>query len=470
MLLIARPKNISIEYDMIHRYFPHTPDDISCMLERCGMVSLEDLYADVPDSLKLKRDYNVPPMKSEDEVRRYFNDLADSNMQVTCFAGMGFYDHYAPAVISHIIARSEFITAYTPYQPEISQGTLQYIFEYQTMMTELTGLDVSNASMYDGSTAVAEAMMMAVANARKRHRVLVSVTLNPIYIDVIKTYARYHGVQVDFIPEADGVTDLSAMASMLMVGDVAGVILPTPNRYGIIEDFTGVADTVHAYKALMIVTSPASVLGVIKSPGEWGADVAAGEGQSLGMPLSYGGPYLGYMCCTKALMRKLPGRIVGATTDAEGQRTFVLTLQAREQHIRREKATSNICSNQGLMALYAAIYLSLMGSDGLRKVNEISASRAHLMAVKLEDTGLFVPKYPDRPYLNEIAMTYKGTVALDILLSTLCVDYGVLAGVQIDDDTVLFCATERRTVEEIDNLATAITEVHNELKDIDSQL
>lgn len=455
---------------MLHRYFPHTPEDIEAMLGRCGMKSLDDLYADVPESLKLKRDYDVPSEMSEEQVRAYFHGLADNNMPLICFAGQGFYDHYAPAVISHIISRSEFLTAYTPYQPEISQGTLQYIFEYQTMMSELTGLDVSNASMYDGSTAVAEAMMMAVAHARKRNRVLVSATLNPIYVDVIRTYARYHGVRIDLIPEVDGVTDLAAMEPMLAEGDVAGVILATPNRYGILEDYAGVADKVHAAKALLIMTAPASALGVIKTPGEWGADVAAGEAQSLGMPLNFGGPNLGYMCCTNALIRKLPGRIVGATTDASGQRTFVLTLQAREQHIRREKATSNICSNQGLMALYAAIYLSLMGTEGLREVNAISASRTREMAAKLEATGLFEPKYPARPYLNEIAMRYKGSAPLDILLSTVCADYEILPGVQIDEDTVVFCATERRTVAEIDALASALATAHEDIRNIDSQL
>ncbi|WP_290451751.1 aminomethyl-transferring glycine dehydrogenase subunit GcvPA, partial [uncultured Duncaniella sp.] len=333
----------------------------------------------------------------------------------------------------------------------------------------LTGLDVSNASMYDGTTAVAEAVMMAVANARKRNRVLVSSTLNYLYVDVINTYARYHGIVVDMIPEKDGVTDLDAMEQMLASGDVAGVVLPSPNCYGILEDYTGVADKVHAAKSLLIITAPASALGVIKSPGEWGADIAAGEAQSLGMPLNFGGPNLGYMCCVKSLIRKLPGRIVGATTDADGKRTFVLTLQAREQHIRREKATSNICSNQGLMALYAAVYLSLMGPEGLREVNEISCARTHYMVRKLEETGLFEPMFPERPYLCEVAMRYNGTVDLDILLQTLCVDYGVLAGVQTDDDCVVLCATEKRTVEEIDALAEAFVSAHNDLKDINSQ-
>ena len=434
---------------MIHRYFPHTQEDIAAMLDCCGMHSLEELYSDVPDSLKLKRDYDIEPQMSEKEVRDFFEELALRNQPLTCFAGAGFYDHYAPSVVQSIISRSEFLTAYTPYQPEISQGTLQYIFEYQTMMSQLTGLEVSNASMYDGTTAVAEAMMMAVANARKKNRVLASATLNPIYREVVDTYAHYHGIVVDTIPETDGVTDLEAMAEMLGWGDVAGVILPTPNYYGILEDYTGVADTVHAAKALLIMTAPASALGVIRTPGEWGADIAAGEAQSLGMPLNFGGPYLGYMCCKKSLIRKLPGRIVGATTDADGQRVFVLTLQAREQHIRRDKATSNICSNQGLMALYASVYLSLMGAAGLREVNEISASGAHYLARRLEETGAFELKYPNRPFLNEFVVKFKGEVKLADFMDV-CTACGCLPGVMLSENELLVCVTEMRTKAEID--------------------
>lgn len=419
------------------------------MLERCGMHDLNELYSDVPESLKLKRDYDLKPQMSEKEVRDFFNDLAQRNQPLTCFAGAGFYDHYAPAVIQSIISRSEFLTAYTPYQPEISQGTLQYIFEYQTMMAQLTGLEVSNASMYDGTTAVAEAMMMAVANARKKNRVLVSAILNPIYREVVDTYAHYHGICVDTIPEADGVTDLKAMDDMLGNGDVAGVILPSPNYYGILEDYTGVADKIHAAKALLIITSPASALGVIRTPGEWGADIAAGEAQSLGMPLNFGGPYLGYMCCTKSLIRKLPGRIVGATTDADGQRVFVLTLQAREQHIRRDKATSNICSNQGLMALYATVYLSLMGPSGLREVNDLSSAGAHYLAHRLEETGAFELKYPGRPFLNEFVVKFKGEVKLADFVEV-CTACGCLPGVMLSENELLVCVTETRTKEEID--------------------
>ncbi len=434
---------------MLHKYFPHTAEDIAKMLEVCHATDLKDLYSDVPEQLKLNRDYNLAPQKSEKEVRDFFEELAQKNQPQTCFAGAGFYDHYAPSVIQSIISRSEFLTAYTPYQPEISQGTLQYIFEYQTMMTQLTGLEVSNASMYDGTTAVAEAMLMSVASARKKNRVLISATVNPIYREVVDTYAHYHGVTIDTIPEKDGITDLEALKEMLTSGDVAGVILATPNFYGILEDYTGVADMVHASKALLIMTAPASALGVIKTPAEWGADIAAGEAQSLGMPMNFGGPYLGYMCCTKALIRKLPGRIVGATTDVEGQRVFVLTLQAREQHIRRDKATSNICSNQGLMALYVSIYLSLMGEKGLREVNELSYTGAHYLASKLQGTGAFELKYPDKPFLNEFVMKFKGEVSLDDFIEV-CSACGCLPGVKIGENELLICVTEMRTHEELD--------------------
>lgn len=422
------------------------------MLKRCGMESLDDLYADVPGELRLAHEYDLPDSMSEDEVREYFEGVATRNTPLICFAGAGFYDHYAPAVVPYITSRSEFLTAYTPYQPEISQGTLRYIFEYQSMMCSLTGLDVSNASMYDGSTALAEAMMMAVAHARKRDRVLVSATVNPVYREVMATYALYHGIRLDVIPEKDGITDLDAMRVMLADGDVAGVVLGTPNFYGILEDYTGVAESVHAAKALLIMTAPASALAVIRTPGDWGADIAAGEAQSLGMPLGFGGPGLGYMCCTQALMRKLPGRIVGATTDAAGRTAYVLTLQAREQHIRRDKATSNICSNQGLMSLYAAVYLSLMGPEGMREANRLGCDGAHQLAAGLCATGLFRMKYPDAPYLNEFALECRDAESL-ARFCHLCAQKNILPGVQLDDTTLLVAVTERRTLAEI-NLMT----------------
>lgn len=428
-------------------YFPHTPSDIAVMLERCGMQSLDDLYADVPHGLRMTGGYDLPESMSEDEVREYFDSLAARNSSMVCYAGAGWYDHYSPAVISALLSRSEFLTAYTPYQPEISQGTLRYIFEYQTMMCRLTGLDVSNASMYDGSTAMAEAMLMSVAHARKRTRVLVSATLNPLYREVMATYALYHGVKLDVIPECGGVTDLEALRTMLADGDVAGVALATPNFYGILEDYTGVAEAVHAAKALLIITAPASALAVVRTPAEWGADIAAGEAQSLGMPMSFGGPGLGYMCCTRALMRKLPGRIVGRTADAEGRTAFVLTLQAREQHIRRDKATSNICSNQGLMALHAAVYLSLMGPEGMREVNRLGCDGAHHLAAGMCETGAFSMKYPHHPFLNEFALSCRDKATLDRFME-LSAQRSICPGVRLDDTTLLVAVTERRTLAE----------------------
>lgn len=438
---------------MIHRYFPHTDEDIRVMLDRCGLATLDDLYADVPQELRLAKPYHLPGEMSETEVRRYFDALASANAKLVCFAGAGYYDHYAPAAVASLIARSEFLTAYTPYQPEISQGTLQYIFEYQTMMTRLTGMEVSNASMYDGATATAEAMLMAVAHARKRNRVLVSATLDPGVRAVVDTYARYHGVMIDTIEANDGVTSREDLESKLAQGDVAGVIVAIPNYYGIVEDYTGWADVIHAAKALFIVNGIAGDLASLRTPGEWGADIAVGDAQSLGIPLSFGGPYLGYMCTRKALMRKMPGRIVGATTDEAGQRVFVLTLQAREQHIRREKATSNICSNQGLMALYVTIYMSLMGAEGLREVNSRGYAGAHYLAARLAETGKMSLRYPDRPYLNEFVM--RTTVpAADIINA--CAAKGILAGVKIAEDELLIAVTEMQTREEMDKFVNTI--------------
>lgn len=434
----------------MHQYLPHTQEDIAAMLERCGVATLDDLYADVPESLRLKKAYNLPKGLSEKEIRDFFHDLDKKNQNLVNFAGAGYYDHYTPAVIPNLLSRSEFLTAYTPYQPEISQGTLQYIFEYQSMMTRLTGLPVSNASMYDGATATAEAMMMCVAAARKKNRVLVSATINPAVMAVCRTYARYHKIDLEAIPAtADGVTDRAALESLLAKGDVAGVISAIPNYYGIVEDYDGWADMIHKVKASWVINGVASAYSVLKTPGEWGADIAVGDGQSLGLPLNYGGPYLGYMCVTNALIRKMPGRIVGATVDDKGQRSFVLTLQAREQHIRREKATSNICSNQGLMTLYVTMYMALMGPQGLREVNSISAAAAHRLADGLVATGKLEYAFPKMPYLNEVALRPAQGTDLKALYDA-CVKEGILPGVITADGLLLVCATEMQTPKDID--------------------
>ncbi len=438
-----------------HRYLPHTAEDIAAMLERCGAKSLEELYADVPSSLRMKKPYGIGKPVSEPELENLFRQLGNLNKPMTCFAGAGFYHHYTPAVIPAICSRSEFATAYTPYQPEISQGTLQYIFEYQSMMAELTGLDASNASVYDGATATAEAMIMCIAAARKRNRVLVSATLSPAVAEVLATYAVPRGIILEIIPERHGVTDLEELRAMLGAGDVAGVILPQPNYYGIVEDYGTIADDIHAAKALMVMNCHATTLAVLRSPGEWGADIACGEAQSLGMPLNYGGPYLGYLCCRKALLRKLPGRIVGATTDARGNRAFVLTLQAREQHIRRHKATSNICSNQGIMTLHAALYLSLMGKDGLRKINELSHAAAHALAKALVETGRLTMRYPEHSFLNEFVMDTVSPLTPQQIIDAASAE-GILAGIAVGENGLMLAATEMCSPHDIDRLAEII--------------
>lgn len=439
------------------KYIPHTPDDIRAMLDVIGVSSLEDLYAEVPEELKLHRELDIPQSKSEIEVRRIIRAMADKNRKLVPFAGAGVYDHYVPSMIPYITSRSEFSTSYTPYQAEISQGTLQYIFEYQTMMADLTGMDISNASMYDGSTATAEAMLMCVAAAKKRNKVLISATFNPRVLNVVRTYAKFHGVELVEIPAADGLTDREAITRELAAGDVAGVMVAQSNHYGLIEDFTGLADEVHAAKALLVINSIASTLAVLRSPGEWGADIACGDAQSLGIPMNFGGPHIGYLCVKSALVRKMPGRLVGETVDADGKRAFVLTMQAREQHIRREKATSNICTAQGIMCLYVAIYLSIMGRQGLVEVNEQSAGAARALREALLATGKFEEVFPGKPFLNEFALRYVGSESLETLRRRWA-ENGWLGGVTLDGmpNCLLFAATEQRTQEEIDAFAALV--------------
>ena len=437
------------------KYFPHTQQDIEQMLSVAGLKSMDDLYGEIPQQLLFNREFDLPEAMSEVEIRKFFETLGKKNSQLVCFAGAGVEDHYSPSVIAPVISRGEFLTAYTPYQPEISQGTLQYIFEYQSMICELTGMDVTNASMYDGTTATAEAMMMCVSIAKKRNKVLVSATMNPRVRSVVETYAKYQGVIVETIAEKDGVTDLADLESKLAGDDVAGVILAQPNYYGIVEDYTGVADMCHARKAMLVMNAKPSALAVLKSPAEWGADIACGDAQSLGIPMCYGGPYVGYLACNNANVRKLPGRIVGATTDVDGKRAFVLTLQAREQHIRREKANSNICSNQSLMALYVTMYMSVMGEQGLKDACSLSYSGAHYLADALVATGKCVMAF-DKPFFNEFAV--KTTVPAQKILDTLASE-GILGGVRIADDMLLICVTEQRTKEDIDKFVETVKNI-----------
>ena len=435
---------------MSNKFIPHTEADICKMLERIGLQSVDDLYADVPAEVIFKRDYNIPSAMSEIELRKHFDELGRKNKPLTVFAGGGVYDHYSPATVGHLLQRSEFYTAYTPYQPEISQGTLQYIFEYQSMISELDGLECTNASMYDGATASAEVMMMMVASARKKNRVLTSATMPEQVLRVMRTYAHYHGIELTEIAAKDGVTDLSLLDAELAKGDVAGMIVPQPNRYGIVEDFPGLADKLHCAKALMAMYADPSALAVLRTPAEWGCDIACGDGQTLGMPMEFGGPYLGYISCTKTLLRKMPGRVVGATKDINGNRTFVLTLQAR-----REKASSNICSNQSLMVLFATIYLSLMGREGLREVNELASDGAHYLHDELLRTGRFTDAFPGKPFLKEL--TLHTDMDVDALNKRL-LDNGIMGGLNLGNGMVEFAVTEKRTKAEIDNLVKIITE------------
>ena len=429
------------------KFFPHTEEDLQTMMEKAGVERLDDLYAQIPETIRFRGDYQLPSEMSELEVRDLFEKLGSQNKQLTCFAGFGVYDHYMPSVIPSLLQRSEFLTSYTPYQAEISQGTLHYIFEYQSMMAELTGMDISNASMYDGTTAAAEAMMMAVAAGKKVNKVLVSAGLNPKTREVLDTYALHQGIELVTISLKDGVTDLNDLKARLAEGGVAGVMVQQPNVFGIVEDLTGFAEACHEQKALFIMDCVAADLAILKTPGEWGADIAVGDGQSLGIPMQFGGPYVGYMCCTEKLIRKMPGRIVGMTKDNRDQRAFVLTLQAREQHIRRQKATSNICSNQSLMALFVTIYMSLMGKQGLKEAAQLSYAGAHYLCDELLKTGRFSLVY-DRPFFNEFYVKYDGDA--DTLYQRF-IEAGILGGVRYEDG-FLFAVTEKRTKEEIDNL------------------
>lgn len=437
---------------MQYKFFPHTEEDLKEMLAKAGVSSLEGLYAEVPDSIRFKGEYDLPEAKSELEIRQFFGKLGKENKQLVCFAGSGTYDHYTPSVIPSIVERSEFLTSYTPYQAEISQGTLHYIFEYQSMMAEMTGMDISNASMYDGSTATAEAALMCVAAGKKANKVLVSETLDPKVIEVINTYAHFHGIDIEMVKANDGVTDRDDYMAKIAQGGVAGMIVQQPNYYGNVEDYEGFADAAHANKALFVINSIISDLAVLKTPGEWGADIAVGDGQSLGIPMTFGGPSLGYMCCTEKLLRKLPGRIVGMTKDNRGQRAFVLTLQAREQHIRRQKATSNICSNESLMALFVTIYMSLMGKEGVKEAARLSYAGAHYMAEKLVATGKFTMAF-EKPFFNEFCVRYNGDVDA---LQKKFIDNGFFGGVKVAEDTIMFAVTEKRTKQEIDTLVSLI--------------
>ncbi|AZV57343.1 aminomethyl-transferring glycine dehydrogenase subunit GcvPA [Clostridium sp. AWRP] len=443
----------------MHPYLPLTEEDKKIMLEKIGVSSIDDLFSDIPESVRLNRKLNINDGMSELEVESYIKDIAKSNKSLddlTCFLGAGVYDHYIPSVIKHITSRSEFYTAYTPYQAEISQGTLQTIFEYQTVMANLTGMEVSNASMYDGATACVEAAQMA-ANVTRRKNIVASKTLNPEVRKVLKTYLRFKNLNLIEIDEAGGVTDIEKLKGEINK-DTAAVIVQTPNFLGLLEELQDVEKYVHDNKSLLIVFCDPISLGVLKSPGEYGADVVVGEGQSLGNSMNYGGPYLGFLITTKKYLRKIPGRIVGETTDSEGKRGYVLTLQAREQHIRREKASSNICSNEALNALTALIYLTTLGKKGIKEVAYQNVQKSHYAFKKLTESGKYKAVF-DKPFFNEFVVASKNSVQ-DINKTLL--ENKILGGYDVEKqypsykNSMLLCVTEKRTKNEIDKLTSVL--------------
>ena len=433
-------------------YVPHTEAEIKEMLSAIGVEKIDDLFSDIPESLRLKRDLNLPEGMSELEMTREMTRLAEMNTttdKAVCFLGGGAYDHIIPAAIDHMILRGDFFTAYTPYQPEVSQGTLQCIYEYQSLICSLTGMDIANASLYEGATANMEAIKMAEAQTGKR-KVVVLDTLNPEYRKVIETINGAHGSEITTILSSDGIVDIEAVKSAVDE-QTAAVVVQYPNYFGNIEDIQQIAEVAHSVGAMCIVCANPIALGILEAPGKLGADIVTGEGQPLGIALGFGGPYLGFLACKKALMRRISGRIVGKTKDLDGKTGYVLTLQAREQHIRREKAGSNICSNQALMALTATIYMTIMGSEGLKEVAWQSFQKAHYMKSELEKTpGVSFPF--SKPFFHEIAIKVPNASKVVEQMA----EKGFFAGILLEKaypelkDCLLVAVTEKRTKKEID--------------------
>lgn len=433
-------------------YVPSTKEERQKMLQAIGLNSVEELYQDVPSQMLLHDQLNIPTGMSELEVGRAVSAMAAKNKAyTTILRGAGAYDHYIPSIVKYIPAKEEFLTAYTPYQAEMSQGLLQSIFEYQTMICELTGMDVSNASVYDGATAAAEAA--AMCRDRKRHVTLISATTHPDVINTVRTYCYGTGDELKVVPMKDGRTDVDALKELL-TADVASFYVQQPNFYGLLEDAEALGALVHEAGAKYIMGCHPIALAILKSPRTCGADIAVGEGQPLGMPLGSGGPYLGYMAATQKLMRKLPGRIVGETTDAKGNKAYVLSLQAREQHIRREKASSNICSNEALCALTAGLYMATMGPDGMTQAAEQSMAKAHYLAGKLTALDGVALAY-DGAYFQEFVTTMPQR---DAVLAALDAQ-NILGGLPLGDDQVLWCATEKISKAELDQAAAIVEEV-----------
>ena len=432
-------------------YIPSTHEERLEMLRSLGLSSYEDLFRDVPESMILRNPLNIPSGMSELEVQQKVSAMAAKNkIYSTVLRGAGAYDHYIPSIVKYIPAKEEFLTAYTPYQAEMSQGILRSIFEYQTMICELTGMDVSNASVYDGATAAAEAA--AMCRDRKRRVTVISGAAHPDTIQTVKTYCYGTGDELRIVPVKDGKTDVDALKTALSA-DVASVYIQQPNFFGQFEDADLIGQLAHECGAMYIMGCNPIALAIMKTPRECGADVAVGEAQPLGMPLSFGGPYLGYMATTDKHMRKLPGRIVGQTVDNQGNDAYVLSLQAREQHIRREKASSNICSNQALCALTAAVYMAAMGPDGIAQAAKLSMSKAHYLAARLCEIPGVTLKHSGAYFHEFVTVMPKREEVLQALENA-----DILGGLAVEDG-ILWCATEKVTKEQIDKAVSVVKEV-----------
>ena len=433
-------------------YVPNTQEERQAMLEAAGYASMDDLFRDIPEEVKLKGGLNIPEGLSELEVKRKMQSIAAKNKVFpTIFRGAGAYRHYIPAVVGSVTSKENLQTAYTPYQAEISQGILQSIFEYQTMICDLTGMDVSNASVYDGAEAAAEGV--AMCRERKRGRACISAAVLPCILETVKTYCFGNGMELEVIPEKDGVTDVEWLKAHLDK-ETACVLIQHPNYYGNLEPAKEIGEAVHQAGAKFIMSVNPISLGILKTPAEYGADVAVGEGQPLGLPLAFGGPYLGFMAATRAMMRKLPGRIVGQTKDRNGKTGYVLTLQAREQHIRREKASSNICSNQALCALAVGVYLTAMGNEGLERAASSCLSKAHYFAKRLGEAGFELENRGEFFHEFVTVSEKESGRALQALE-----EHGILGGLPLDDHRILWCCTEMNTKEEMDEAVRILKEV-----------
>lgn len=447
---------------MMHRYMPMTEADREEMLNVIGISSVDELFADIPESVRFTRDLAIKEAKSESALLKELSRLAAKNAdskQYASFLGAGVYDHYKPIIVDHVISRSEFYTAYTPYQPEISQGELQAIFEFQTMICELTGMDLANSSMYDGGTALAEAGTLAAGHT-KRKKLLVSETVHPESRDVVRSYADGQQIEVITIPQKDGVTDVEELKKLL-ADDTAAVLVQYPNFFGQVEELQAIGELAHDNGALFVVSSNPLALGILTPPGELGADITVGDAQPFGIPEQFGGPHCGYFAVTKKLMRKVPGRLVGETTDDQGRRGYVLTLQAREQHIRRDKATSNICSNQALNALAASVAMTALGKTGAREIAYQNYAKTHYAKQAFEKAGFTV--LGGNSHFNEIVVDCKRSVKE---LNKQLLEQGIIGGYDLSltyagmENHALFAVTEQRTKEEIDALVQEMEAVH----------